>query len=231
MAADKYIPVGRTSMAKQGDKSLQVQTEYAPRPAPRITTTVSHQGQVIHKIERTLSKTIDSPEAQDQVERTLRSQHAEIVGLIQKRGDGTPSPAPAQTDTTIRTVSKTAVRKDPSPEASGIDFATATVIERLEAIPGIKRIYCLDNEGNFLNREDPARFKKAYSVLLKNLSELMELFAWTPGVGLTRVRGVYEVERDRVYFASAGYECYFVIVNRLDADTDYEKAIKAAVSD
>jgi hypothetical protein len=234
MADGNYIPVGRTSMTKQGDTPLQVQTEYASRPAPRITTTISHQGRVIHKIERNLHKTIESPEEQGRVERTLRSQHSEIIGIIQKRRFPGSSPANQRPETTIETGNEIPV--DPSASVSNAvaaadyDLSSASAYEKLQAIPGVKRIYRLDNEGNFVGQDEPTRFKQAFAALFRNLQELMEVFALTPGVGITREKGVYEVEADHIYFASAGYECFFVVVTRIDDSTDYEKSIKSAIA-
>ena len=231
MAADSYIPVGRTSMARQGAKSLQVQTEYAPRPAPRITTTISHQGQVVHKIERTLERAIDSPEAQNRVERTLRNQHAEIIAIIEKPNCASiPTPAATESQSTATAPVPVASGNEGDPESTVEAIPGPVAYSRLQEIPGVKRIYRLDNEGNIVGRDEPTRFRQAFAAIFRNLEDLVSLFAADPGAGFTRQKGVLEVERDHLYFASAGYECYFLVVSRIDETTNYEDAIKAAIS-
>ena len=59
--------------------------------------------------------------------------------------------------------------------------------------------------------------------------ELMTVFGPVSGTDCTRESGVYEVERDRLYFASVGSECYFIIVRRINVTTNYEQEIKASL--
>jgi len=210
METTNYIPTGRTSLVKKDALALQVQTEYAHRPNPRITTTVSRDGQVIHKIERNLERQINSVEEQDRAEIIIKRQHAEIIGIIKKGSMMAPT-APAVES-----------REEPLPQS---------VYERMCAIPGVQRVYQLDNEGNFVNNNGSDEFKQAFAAIYKNLQDLMGLFDRMPGVGITRRKGVYEVERDRLYFVSVGLECYFVLVARVDHDIDYERAIKGVISD
>lgn len=61
---------------------LQVQTEYAHRPYPRITTTILNQGQVLHKLEKKLDQAIGSIEEQNLAEDVMKRQHAEVLSLI-----------------------------------------------------------------------------------------------------------------------------------------------------
>ena len=81
-----------------------------------------------------------------------------------------------------------------------------------------------------MNLDQIDRFKQAFASIFKNLHEMMDLFTRIPDVGMTRQKGVYEIEIDHLYFASAGYECFFIIVSRVDGITDYERAIKGAIS-
>lgn len=230
METSNYIPSGRTSLVKKDDLSLQVQTEYAFRPVPRITTTISREGQVIHKVERALEQPITSIEEQDMAENTIRRQHAEIVNII-KRGSVIPQerPVPADEPTILQ---EAATMPDQTAEHEPKDeLPTTSTFDRLMAIPGTQRIYRLDNEGNFVNDRGSSEFKKAFAMIFKNLRELMRLFDRMPGVGITRQKGVYEVEQDRLYFVSVGLECYFIVVYRVDNETNYERAIKAVISD
>ncbi|HVP07534.1 MAG TPA: hypothetical protein VMS71_06795 [Candidatus Acidoferrum sp.] len=212
MSSGDYIPVGRTSLVKKGEVSLQVQTEYASRPNPRITTCILQNGRVLHKIERSVDNPISTIEEQLRVETTIKRQHAEIIAIIQN----TPYTPPEKGDREIvsRKPRVTIPRK---------------AADCIAAVPGVQKVFHLDNEGNFMGDTGSEQFRKMFGPVFKSLHELMAIFGRLPGVGITREKGVYEVERDRLYFASAGTECFFVLVRRVDPTTDFEKAIKAAV--
>lgn len=204
------IPTGRTSLIKRGKLALQVQTEYAHRPYPRITTTVQKSGQVIQKIERNLDRPIASIEEKELLEDRIRKQHAEILGIIEKNRqvpmalEATPPPLP------------------PEPQL--------TTLERLERLPGQKRIFRLDNDGNFVDAELSRDFRRAFTTVFKNMRELIAVFTEVPGVGLTREAGVYEIERNELYLLSAGTELYFFHVDVPDYSVDYETLLRKAIA-
>ncbi len=228
MAAQRFIPAGRTALVRPASSqtdterqnpdtggvqsALQVQTEYAHNPYPRITTTILQSGQVMHKVEKKLDQAVESLEEQQRVEDVLNHQHSEVVAILKKQ-QASP-PANTVTD-----------RKTPVEPASTVD--------RLRAIPGLEHLFRLDNMGNFIGRATETKFRKSFKTVFKNLPALMEVFAELAGdfPEPRRQSGVCEVERDRLYFVSTGSECIFLTVRRVDHDTDYEKAIQEAIGD
>ncbi len=201
------IPTGRTSLVKKGTTPIQVQTEYALRPAPRLTTTILKSGQVLHKVERTLDKPISSIEEKNQMEFTIRKQHAEVLAIIE--GDKPiPEAAPAKP-------------AEPPKELS--------TVERIKQVPGVHRLFRLDNEGNFTDANTSEEFKRAFSDVFRNMSELISVFSQIPGVGISREEGVYEIERDGLYLISTGLEMYFFSIDRPDPETSYERALGKAL--
>ncbi len=228
MAAQKFIPAGRTALVQpvtsQFDTerqntspgvtptAFQVQTEYAHNPYPRITTTILNSGRVVHKVEKKLDRTVQSLEEQQQVEVMLNDQHSEVVAILKR---------PQDPNAAVRETAQEAPAK------------SASIVERLHAIPGSEHIFRLDNEGNFIGRATETQFRKSFKAVFKNLPALMEIFAELAGdfPQPRRQSGIYEVERDRLYFVSTGSECIFITVRRVDRDTDYEKTIKEAIGD
>lgn len=202
-----YIPAGRTSKVIKGGMTLQVQTEYASRPTPQITTTIINEGRVVHKIRRDLDKPISTVEEQNRMEVTIKRQHAEIIDIIQSEFYNPES------------IGKKVLKHEKN----------MPLRDRLASIPGVKKIFTLDNEGNFISEKASKQFQETFSMIFKNIQELMKLFARTPGVGKTREKGVYEIERDRLYFVSVGSECYFMVVKRLGGEIDYEQVIRNAI--
>ena len=210
MSTADLIPTGRTSLVKKGQIALQVQTEYAHRPLPRITTTILEQGRVVHKVERSLEKKIDSIEEKNRMELTIRKQHAEVISIIESSRVAEKIVAVA--------------RKQPPPVQPRL-----STMEQLQQIPGIHRVYDVDNEGNFKELEASEEFKRNFGLVFKSLSEIIDVFSLLPGVGITRERGVYEVERDKLYLISEGTHFYFFYILRSDSSVDYEKEIQKIV--
>ncbi len=222
MASADYIPTGRTSLVKKGSIALQVQTEYANRPSPRLTTTVLNSGQVVHKIERQLDQPISSIEEKNLMETTIRKQHSEVIKIIQASKQQTSVvPDPPKPEPEIKSVSEPPVVETPSMHL--------TTAERLENLPGRPRVFYLDNKGNFRGADVSKEFRKTFSFVFKNLAELINIFAEVPGVGLSREQGVYEVERNVLYLVSSGTEMYFVYIERPNVSVNYEQVIKAAL--
>lgn len=196
-------------MVKKGDLLLQVQTEYAQRPAPRLTTTILNGGQVVNKIERALGHEISSLDEQARVEVSLKRQHQEVIGILQEQSQ-------QQSDN----------RVDAGRSVGGSGSESA---DRLSAIPGVQKVYALDNDGNFFSDSHSEEFQSTFAPIFRNLRELMTVFSPLPGTNCARESGVYEVERDRLYFASVGSECYFIVVRRVNVTTDYEQEIKSSL--
>lgn len=218
MATADLIPTGRTSLVKRGDVALQVQTEYAHRPLPRITTTVLKEGQVLQKIERSLDNAIASIEEKNRMEDTIRKQHMEILTIIRNNDNVVRQPKPTPTPKPKPVVSD----EKPYPE---ID-PSLSISERLNGLPGRHRIYRLDNEGTFTDASVSKEFAKAFKPVFKNLHELISVFGEVPGIGFTRETGVYEVERNGLYLVSTGSEMFIVCIERPAQRVHYEQAIR-----
>ena len=210
MTVSSFIPNGRTSLVKRGQTALQVQTEYACRPYPRLTTTVLNSGQVVHKIEKKLERPVGSHEEQTEIERLIKRQHQEIVSIIKET---------SMSNTTMLEGIKQLCNK------------YISLADRIRSIDGVQKLYDLDNDGNFLNTDNAFEFKKAFSVLFKGLRDIIDVFATLPGITIAREKGVYEIERNRLYMVSCGDALYIVLVRPTIEDIDYETVLKKALAE
>jgi hypothetical protein len=215
MMVERYIPAGRTSRIKSGDGALQLQTEYAYHPYPRITTTIQSSGQVLHKVEKRLEKEIGSIEQQQRMEDIMKRQHAEVEEIVRRQ------PNAGQTAANNPGTDPATGTPDPTQ-------ASRSIMDILRKVPGVEHIYRLDNNGTFHSDTVSDQFKKSFASVFKGLFELLQLFDELPGPGPKRRRGIYEVQRDRLYLISTGQECLFVTVNPNDSETNYEDALKEA---
>jgi hypothetical protein len=85
MGGEMINPAGISGEASSGKKKFCVQTEFAPRPKPRITTSVSLNGEVVQKVENLWEKLPQSEEDRDEIERFLRKQHQEVIKNIKEK--------------------------------------------------------------------------------------------------------------------------------------------------
>lgn len=206
MAFADFIPAGRTSRIVRGKTELQIQTEYAYRPNPRLTTSVISNGQVIRKIQQDLTEPVGTLEEKIKVEDLLRKQHMEVLRIINDKKSSL-----SQTE-----------QKKPI-----LDNKSMTLDERLARIDGVYKIYRIDNDGNFESETISEKFKKIFSKVFKSMTEILEIFSVLPDG--KREQGVVEIERNRLYFVSNGLECFFLLTRRTSSKLSLEERIRAAL--
>lgn len=237
MAMPEYIPTGRTSLLKDGPQPIQVQTEYAEHPYPRITTTVSNQGQVIHKVEMKLKRALASDDESRRAEAVMARQHSEVESIIRQQArntgqrlDDMQSSQPID----LQRNSEQPAPADPvspaTPQSTPVQPAPPTMMERLKGLDGVRHVYHLDNNGEFFSENAQAQFRSSYRKVYRNLSDLLAVFPEQEG-GFVREQGVVEIERDRLYFLSTGEECFFVTVERGFFEVNFEQALKDLVAE
>ncbi len=205
MAQADYIPAGRTSRIVQGTIEIQIQTEFAARPSPRITTSIFSKGQVMHKVEQDLQAQITSFEDKMRVEDRLRKQHFEVLKTLKD-------------EKKLQSFLSTTIVK----EAGG-----NSVSRRINDISGVERVFHINNEGEFSSNQISKEFKKKYSVISKSMLEILNIFGILPSG--EREKGVYEVESDRLYLASCGQECYFILTSPISEEINFESEIRKAI--
>jgi hypothetical protein len=184
-------------MVQKGKIKFQLQTEYASMPRPRVTTTVFSQGQVLHKIEKTIDNAVDSIEQMHHVEDIIKSQHLEVSRVIREKG------MPSIPDSTLE-------------ESQGRIRS-----ERMRQLDEIERVYLVTRDGKISgDKETTTQFKKLFKHVLKELPEMLKVFEAFPGAADRREEGIYEVEPGRIILASAGVEFYLILVK---PKTDYDE--------
>jgi hypothetical protein len=208
MAQADFIPAGRTSRIVRGSTELQIQTEYAYRPQPRLTTSVISKGQVIQKIQQDLSTPIASIEEKNKVEDLLRKQHLEVLNIIGNKD--------LKTDMTIR-------------DKPTLETTSLSLIDRLAGIEGVDKVIRINNDGQFESPNVSDDFKKMFSSVFKSINEILEIFSQLPGG--KREEGVCALEPRRLYLVSSGYECYFILTNIIDNTIDIEKLIQTELKE
>ncbi len=205
MSTTEFIPCGRTSLVNRNGTALQIQTEYAYRPYPRVTTSILDEGRVLHKVEKKLDKFIDSPEEQELIEEIIKRQHSQVMLIIK---DQKPKKVASTQTQRVRILTQ------------------PTFKDELKGITGVEKVFFLDDAGAFDNEEDAFNFKKHFPSLYKGLTDLIEIFMRLPGAEMSREKGVLELKKDRLYFISSGFAFAFAITVKKDQKTNFEKTFK-----
>ena len=235
-----YVPAGKTSIIRRGDLSYQLQTEYAYRPYPRITTTILHEGQVLKKIERKLDNAIESIEEQNRVQDIIQSQHNEVFRLlrddytIQKSTHVIPSSLileqPVEKIEKPENVQKETLSQNVKDDIEIVNVTERkSILERFSSISGIEHVYRIDNSGEFKSGSAQKHFRKDFKNTYKIIMELLDIFPILDHETLYRKSGVYEVEKDCLYLISQGRECFFISVAPDGTHVNYENLIKKCV--
>lgn len=228
-----FIPAGKTSLVQRGNFSLQVQTEYAYRPIPRITTTVLHNGQVLHKFEQKLGQAVKNIEEQNQIEDVIKKQHIDILSLIRTVSKSKHQPETTAEQSEIFPATpeqKEELQTESPPEEIQTESPSVeqrvSLQEQFAKIPGFEHCFQVDNEGNFKSEIAARQFRRKFRKIFKIRVEMIEVFPRLASDPTRRETGIYEIERDKLYLVSTGDNCAFITVNPTNDRINYEKAIK-----
>jgi len=187
---------------------LQIQTEYAYRPNPRLTTSIISKGQTIQKIQQDLVSPVATIEEKNKVEDLLRKQHLEVLNIIGNKE--------ISADLTIR-------------DKPTLETTSLSLCDRLAGIEGVEKVFRIDNDGNFDSQNVSEEFKNVFAAVFMSLHEILGIFSQLPGG--KREEGVCELEPDRLYLVSCGHECFFILTQLIDSDIDIEKLIQAELKE
>jgi hypothetical protein len=138
MESTTYSPPGKLSAHRCGEKLLQVQTEFAQRPRPRITSSVVVDGRTVHKADREWTLDLDLEENRLRLEIELEEQHRATMALVVDRAaefaeSGRPSLTPSD---------------DGYPTPTFRD----TIEEVLRSVPYTVALYEFDQTGQIIYR-------------------------------------------------------------------------------
>jgi hypothetical protein len=81
------IPSGISSEAIVKETRFCVQTEFAHRPKPRVTTTITLNGEVVEKVETNWEGTPLTEEDKRDIEQFLRKQHQKVIDKIRNKNE------------------------------------------------------------------------------------------------------------------------------------------------
>ena len=168
------MPGGISSEAKLKDAKFCVQTEFAQRPEPRVTTTISRDGVVLKKVENAWEGLPQTEEEKDKIERFLRRQHQDVIAKMTRAMDE-PGAPPGESD------------KIASPDQSVI----GRIDQELSGIDGVLGWVHVSGEDRTTSHHLPPSEANRISDLVGPLRDISSLLASVSGLG-SLVDGILE---------------------------------------
>lgn len=131
-----YIPQGLLGSYRRGDKIFQVQTEFAWRPRPRVSSSVVLDGRTVHKTDREWAGDLESPGVRGELDTLIAEQHKATMELVALRADEFLGPL------------------TPTPSDGGYAAPTIrdTMEEVLRTVPYVIGLYEFDETGAVTHR-------------------------------------------------------------------------------
>jgi hypothetical protein len=136
MDTNTYIAQGKLGSFEKDGKVFQVQTEFARRPRPRVTSSVVLDGRTLQKTDREWTGDLATEEGRDELDAFIASQHRQTLEQIEARADEFLD-APAATP-------------------AGGGYAAPTILETiqevLQTVPYVIGLYEFDDAGAITHR-------------------------------------------------------------------------------
>jgi hypothetical protein len=149
------IPGGLSSEATCKEGRFCVQTEFAHRPRPRVTTTISKDGEVVEKVESKWERSALTEEDKKDIEGFLRRQHQTALRKLREKSRESDSPA-----------------EDEGRPAASPEDPVLRVDEELSRMEGVLGWAFLLRDGRTLFQRSLGREDKA---LIRRVGELSSL--------------------------------------------------------
>jgi hypothetical protein len=80
-----FLPAGRLSKVEEDGIVIQIQTEFSPRPHPRIATSVSLDGVILHKVQKDWEAPVETEQQRTALEKFIARQHGEVVSIVESQ--------------------------------------------------------------------------------------------------------------------------------------------------
>lgn len=205
------MPGGLSSEAKLKDAKFCVQTEFAQRPRPRVTTTISRDGVVMQKVENAWEGLPQTEEEKTKIERFLRRQHQEVIAKI-TRGMEEPDLPPGEPDQ-IAPPDRTLIGR---------------IDQELSGIDGVLGWVHVSGEDRATSHHLPPSETKRMSDLVGPLRDMSSLLASVSGLG-SLVSGILESPQNSELCVPFGTHFLVVKVDFGVNLKDLAKRIRSAV--
>jgi hypothetical protein len=200
------IPGGLASEASVRETKYCVQTEFAQRPKPRVTTTISINGEVVEKVENIWDNLPQTEEDRKEVETFLKKQHQQVLKNIKNK---------KAESVTFELKTKGSV----NPQGT----STLTIEEELSRIPGIYGWILLSADNGIKASQLSTKEKGEYSDMVWSVKNFSELLSSETTLGNFQ-GGILEVSDSRMVFLPLRTQ---FLALQVESQTDVKKLIQS----
>lgn len=134
-----------------GEQRIEIQTEFSQHPQPRVATTISISGRVLHKIQKNWERGIVSLDDMHEAENVINSQHDEVTALVKEHGE-------------------IMVRQS---QQKATEHLKDDLVTRVEQIPAVRKAFLLTREGEIHNGGKVSREAKALAAIITSMADLL----------------------------------------------------------
>ncbi len=161
-----YIPAGRLSAVDYDGQKIAIQTEFSKYPEPRIATSVSLGGSVIHKIQKKWGKQIDSLEEMRVVEEVINKQHNEVTALVHEHAH------------TLIGHSQSSAGNDSQFQPRG-----NALLDQISQVEHVETAFILTADGKLVTQQRPTQEAEVIAAMVGQLMEILFEIARTANLG------------------------------------------------
>jgi hypothetical protein len=200
------IPGGLASEASVKETKYCVQTEFAQRPKPRVTTTISLNGEVVEKVENIWDRLPQTEEDKKEVETFLKKQHQQVLENIKNK---------KAESATFGLETKGSV--DPK------GTSTLKIEEELSRTPGIYGWILLSEDNGMKANQLSTKEKGDYSDIVRSVRHFSKLLSSETTLGNFQ-GGILEVSDSRMVFLPLRTQ---FLALQVEPQTDVKKLIQS----
>jgi hypothetical protein len=198
------IPAGLISEAQVRNSRFFVQTEFAQRPQPRVTTTISINGAVVEKIENVWDRLPQTEEDKEEIEKFLKRQHRQVLEKIKDKKEKLAGLVPEKGKTIL-------------PE----DDVILKIREEFSKTEGVLGWVFIFNDEPMISHAISEKEQRQAEDLVRSIKDLSILL--TPVAELRKFGGgILETRKNRAVFIPL--KRHFLAV-QLDLKVDFKKLV------
>jgi hypothetical protein len=176
-----FNPSGISSQIKIEGKLFHLQTEFAPRPKPRITTSIILNGETVHKIDNLWEEPLETEEEKEKIESFLRKQHETAVKFTKENAADF-----------IKAEETEVIKKEPKSIFSDL-------WKRISNLEGIENLTAISQDGSVFYSEKGDQFASQISPLAVNCNRFANFLSQISRLGEFE-GGVVEANNKRIAF-------------------------------
>jgi hypothetical protein len=200
------LPGGLASETSNQETKFCVQTEFAQRPKPRVTTTISINGEVVEKVENIWDRLPQTEEDKKEVETFLRKQHQQVLESIKNKK-----------------AESTTFGLEPNGSVDAKGSLTLKIEEELSRTPGVYGWIFLSEDNGMKAKRFSTKTKGDYSDIVRSVKHFSGMLSSDPTLGNLQ-GGIMEVPDSRMVFLPLPKR--FLAV-QVEAQTDVKKLIQS----